>query len=75
MSEWQPIETAPKDLTEVLVYCPQTGVTVAQFENRAVKPYWNLDTLDLSRERNECWPTHWMHLPTPPRDAANGGGK
>lgn len=31
MSEWQPIETAPKDGTEVLVYRADTGVMLARW--------------------------------------------
>ena len=67
MSEWQPIETAPKDGTEVLVTAfkynkpPARFVSIAQFS-----------------EDGNCWqdqepmpvhpPTHWMPLPAPPAE-------
>lgn len=68
MTEWQPIETAPKDLSSVLVYIP--GYVLGQ-ENEIASVYWNV--------RFKCWcavavemepiygePTHWMPLPPPP---------
>lgn len=68
MTEWQPIETAPEDLTEVIIFCPEYGVTVAQFELYAKPPFWSVDTWDLStdHEVEPARPTHWMPLPAPP---------
>jgi hypothetical protein len=69
-SGWQPIETAPKDLTEVLVYdADRDGVFVAQYESNAQPPYWSYDTHDLvfnARSGELMKPTHWMPLPSPP---------
>ena len=75
MSEWQPIETAPKDGTEVLVFC-RHGVKIA---------YWNAEPTVWDGSNDPCWtvfepedyfygfhlvgpsaPTHWMPLPSPP---------
>lgn len=66
--DWQPIETAPKDLTQVLVYdAEDKGVFLGQYECYAVPPYWSFDTHDLTREKAEIVrPTHWMPLPDPP---------
>lgn len=70
MMEWQPIETAPKDGTRVLVFdaawCggkPMQSVSYWQW-------YERID--DGSRQRCGSWSgvtvaTHWMPLPDPPR--------
>lgn len=68
---WQPIETAPRDGTDVLCFCvepkfegdenPYTEMRVCFF-GMMLEDYW-------------CWqsyygyeqsPTHWMHLPPSP---------
>ena len=62
---WQPIETAPKDGTGILVYC-QKSLTVP-----VTGGYWD------DHPACQCWiaggymqkvfpPTHWMPLPAPP---------
>ena len=55
--EWQPIETAPKDGTPVLVWCDHEEVTVGWNYGKS----WNFENLDC-RET-----THWMPLPEPPK--------
>jgi hypothetical protein len=59
MSEWQPIETAPKDGTAVIVYCPAKGVHVGNRRSDRVGWY-------SVRGAYLCKPTHWMPLPPPP---------
>ena len=73
-SKWQPIETAPKDGTTVLLYPPSwtsrtssTGSWNSDKHARKPAPYW---------ERDDCWnkvmlsrnspTTHWMPLPAAP---------
>jgi hypothetical protein len=66
--KWQPIETAPKDGTEVLIFqrIKDQGekdllhLAVASWEGS----YWD-DRIDMPP-----WPkpTHWMPLPDPPND-------
>lgn len=59
MSEWQPIETAPKD-TYVLLWCDEASDVpmVGYFGNR-----WELAHAD----GDPFMPTHWMPLPEPPK--------
>lgn len=64
---WQPIETAPKDGTDVLLWAAVPGTK----DYIAVSGYFD--------EMDDAWtgavnsiygpfvnPTHWMHIPTPP---------
>ena len=80
MSEWQPIETAPKDGTRVLLYrpggWPSARVTVGNYSDERYhtrpRPYW---THDLERMEGKVatrhrQPTHWMPLPAPPAPEA-----
>lgn len=66
---WQKIETAPKDVTEVLLCCPERGVVRGRWNDcrydKNPRPYWTHD-------RERLWgtiacrkdqPTHWMPLP------------
>ena len=72
MSEWQPIETAPKDGTPVLVAQPRDkhGWWIDVAEN-FYEVDEHLDATDkwLGRESHSvsCRPTHWMPLPEPPK--------
>jgi hypothetical protein len=61
MSDWQPIETAPKDGTRVLTFGP----------DRIVTAYFDPGVRGHEREFPAGWrgafePTHWMPLPAPP---------
>lgn len=68
--EWQPIETAPKDGTRVLVWSPQMGCSYvaswAVSEPFGHEPTWSTDSEGpgYSSEIPDC--THWMPLPKPP---------
>jgi len=73
--EWQPIETAPKDGSSILVYPPTWGskaCSIASFEDdkyaNKPRPYWRRDD-DLGRSTisRGIPPTHWMPLPEPPK--------
>ena len=62
MSEWQPIETAPRDGSDVLIWCDTGKICIAHFDY-ATFAWWS----DLSTR--ECPdPTHWMPLPAPPAE-------
>ena len=61
---WMPIETAPKDGKDVLVYTDNGLVRLAFFDTArgGVWSSWP--------GRNEYQPTHWMRLPTAPQAQA-----
>lgn len=69
MSEWQPISTAPKDGTDILL-----GMYRPEFVDPIVMNSCWLDR----EERGGHWmdwdgcptPTHWMPLPEPPTEAS-----
>lgn len=72
--EWQPIETAPKDGSPVLVYPPlwvNKTCSIAKYNDdkfaKKPKPYWNRDDcFGRITENRMKPPTHWMPLPLPP---------
>jgi hypothetical protein len=63
---WQPIDTAPKDGTWVLLYWPMTRTNVVvgghfYCARDGEEMWWSLPRVESSKE-----PTHWMPLPAPP---------
>lgn len=67
---WQPISTAPRDGTEILVWgCVGQdierahiwAVVIAEWDDWPHKPAWR-----WSDGMEEVVPTHWMPLPAPP---------
>lgn len=80
MSEWQPIETAPRDGTPVLVFIPApypehddpkmaTAVYFGRkwgWEVWCLPAEWDGQVVDKSLVDA---PTHWMPLPAPPEAA------
>jgi hypothetical protein len=63
MSNWQPIETAPEDGTDVLVYIrdSQWPVRVAYYRNAMLE--WRCDI-----SSNVIVPDFWQPLPDPPEE-------
>lgn len=60
--EWRPIESAPKDGTPILTYCPQ-GPKYGKWAVR--QNVWRDGAWQYSNQ--PYWPpTHWMPLPEPP---------
>lgn len=57
---WQPIETAPRDGTDILVFQPQYGECFCAFYNSGC--WWQFSLLHVLKDE----PTHWMPLPEPP---------
>jgi hypothetical protein len=64
MSEWKPIESAPKDGTEVLLAYP--GGIVKSGKWTLFGGYYEEHWADGERPRFGADPTHWMPLPPPP---------
>lgn len=66
-TNWQPIETAPRDGTWIFGYWPTMSITeyprVIFADDHSEHDIWFMpDNLDFG-----CvYPTHWMPLPPPP---------
>lgn len=68
MSEWQPIETAPKDGTSVLTWgCVHDDGGVHMFETPSFQLSRFGETGWVSAALGTHEPTHWMPLPEPPK--------
>jgi hypothetical protein len=73
--QWQPIETAPKDGTLVLLYCiwyKNINVDYAYLGDIFVGGYSNDKCYDRwlvywDDQETKITPTHWMPLPKPPK--------
>jgi Protein of unknown function (DUF551) len=68
--KWQPIETAPKDGTECLVYGKWEGEIHGPYEGLfAGVAYFNFGRWSITLGdcySCDCEPTHWMPLPPQP---------
>ena len=62
--DWQPIEIAPKDGTEILVYTRCDDIYVVSYDEVFSAP-WRIRNHEGI---NEHVPTHWMPLPNPPKE-------
>lgn len=70
MSEWQPIETAPRDGMPILGYKNGNMATV-----RWLWGDWSLCIPGGYAEEDDWNPTHWMPLPEPPAEAVEAAGR
>jgi len=63
--DWQPIETAPKDGTRVLLVEAEqpTGVSTGWWTMAGWRDFGDIGCSGLA----DYSPTHWMPLPAPPR--------
>ena len=69
LTQWQPIETAPKDGRWILVWAPDHNVEKVGWCNKPEGGYWSpllMDPFDSSPLYYK--PTHWMPLPPPPSE-------
>lgn len=69
--DWQPIETAPKDGTEILLFSPN-GIIQGFFNGQRWKQ-------DIFYENSDDYfifsPSHWMPLPDSPEDQQQFSGE
>ena len=66
--DWQPIETAPLDGRELLIYDEHLGIVIGSYgkpEKMFVASDWNAYCCGCHPEKLDR-PTHWMPLPEPP---------
>lgn len=72
-SEWQPIETAPKDGTEFLG-STKFGVRIMRWDDckyqKRAQPYFAGSGLNRPSWDRAYQPTHLMPLPDPPKERA-----
>lgn len=74
LTQWQPIDSAPKDETDIIIFCPYIGVTTAKFYDRKwictanggekAVSYMDYSTTEY---HDDIKPTHWMQLPNSPK--------
>lgn len=76
MTDWQPIDTAPRDGTRVLTW-HSMGSGGAVVNNPSHHAYGQNGWCVIQSTLDELWPseiletgsvTHWMPLPPPPKD-------
>ena len=73
MNKWQPIETAPKDGREVLIYLGAPWLRVEKARWYGPWSNWQVGIIPSDPAREEQFgigsaiPTHWMPLPEPPK--------
>ena len=65
---WQPIETAPRDGSDVLALFSGGNVSFVRwvFNHRTKTTFWNDASEWDCYEYENTPPTHWMPLPEPP---------
>ena len=78
MTDWQPIDTAPKDGTDIIVMYMHinTQIVHAAFwmeyeeglDDPDIEGWWSYVWSEVSRTKldGSCSPTHWMPLPPDP---------
>lgn len=77
--EWQPIETAPRDAENILLFWPLDHLDSASFKR--IKIGWWSETQrgwvwqDRAFRTYSSEPTHWMPLPPPPSPETKDAGR
>jgi hypothetical protein len=73
--EWQPIETAPKDGTDILMYGEDVGIAAGCYYTREEAGCFAGWFGTCADGRVNVNPTHWMPLPPAPSSTQQGEGK
>ena len=70
--EWQPISTAPKDGTSILIFERHVGTARLTELSRGIVRVsrWRDDTIPSGWAGAEHAPSHWLPLPLPPDQPA-----
>lgn len=63
---WRPMETAPKDGTDIFAYVDECRTLVHWGKVSHLPIYGWIDLVGDPEDRDLCNPTHWMPLPSPP---------
>jgi hypothetical protein len=64
---WRPIETAPKDWSNIILYLPEHGGDVVQGYYDCDSEGWRCMAGNNTGHNELCLPpSHWMPLPNPP---------
>lgn len=70
MSDWQPIETAPKDGTPIKLLIPYSPEIFPE-SDCTDRGFWSAEDscfrFDGDDGPDDIQPTHWMPLPEPPQ--------
>jgi hypothetical protein len=61
--KWEPIETAPKNRTDILLVNSNSRCTVGSWSNTV---HGDGETWRDGNHKIISWVTHWMPLPEPP---------
>lgn len=68
MSGWQPIETAPRDGTRLLLWWNERAMISFWADRVGFKGWQPVSGEVLNVGNRAMWnPTHWMPLPEPPK--------
>lgn len=69
---WLPIDTAPRDDTEYLIFCPKHGKICSVSFDEATADWWpvsingNQANASIVIDNDFGEPSHWMPMPEPP---------
>ena len=66
MADWQTIETAPRDGSQILATDGRDMIVVEYYQAKDGSAFWEIANDQTSRYCSGRYLTHWMPLPEPP---------